>query len=276
MRSASASDMSKLIGSCPVHTAVVKAVGYGWVSCEQVVAKLTDATAAHGRPAVEGVARALLDYEHEGNTVYCRLKPVLHVYCRTLLGPMPSEWDHWWQNADGSDRKGKPEDWPPKLLTPAEQEQAAKAAEASAAKTAPLVAAGLSADSVTEVEQLTTTHGRQLRLILKAAHDMFRVSRPGDPMHAEAIRRMDLIEAEMRRRGNKVPPRPAWTDPYDPDIDRFRQATTVRLRELLDGVRHELTEHLPDSVTYEEALRDVGLIEAELNRRGERGDEPAA
>jgi hypothetical protein len=42
------------------------------------------------------------------------LKPELHINCRQLLGPMPSEWLGWWQKADGSDRKGKPKVWPPR------------------------------------------------------------------------------------------------------------------------------------------------------------------
>jgi hypothetical protein len=35
-----------------------------------------------------------------------------------LLGLMPSEWDTWYRNADGTDRNGKLKDWPPKLRGP--------------------------------------------------------------------------------------------------------------------------------------------------------------
>ena len=50
---------------------------------------------------------------------WCR-EPDEVTYCRGLLGPMPSEWDTWWQNADGSDRTGKPKDWPPTRPGPPE------------------------------------------------------------------------------------------------------------------------------------------------------------
>src|SRR5437764_51077 len=113
MKPARPADIATLVGTCPVHKAVVKAVGYGKVPCREVVATLKEMIGQHGQATVDTVARSLLDYEQHGTTLYALLKPQLHVHCRMLLGPMPSEWGTWWQDADGSDRTDKPKAWPP-------------------------------------------------------------------------------------------------------------------------------------------------------------------
>jgi hypothetical protein len=175
-------------------------------------------------------------------------------------------------------------------------------------------------------------HGRRLRMLLLNEHKHFANHPPGDSIHAEAIRRMDLIEPIMTARGQKVPPRPADPDRgpekraeriqnldgvelmqryftakrileeesehtgvfrktkieydllraecvrrninlpptgYDDPAFVFTRHTTHRLRELLDMSQYELTKYEPDSVTYQEAERDIGLIEAELERRSQ-------
>jgi hypothetical protein len=98
----------------------------------------------------------------------------------------------------------------------------------------------------------------------------------------------------MRRRGNKVPPRPAWTEPYTHPEDEvpagseqsndrpsekigkdasgfrpFSAHTTQRLRELLDVCEYEVAKYGPETVTYEEAARDMALIHDELRQRKE-------
>src|SRR5205085_3529649 len=86
--------------------------------CKDVIDKLKDVIDKHGQPTVDAAAKNLLDYEQHGNVLYAKLKSRLHLHCRMLLGLMPSEWDTWWQNANGTDRKGKPKDWPPVLPGP--------------------------------------------------------------------------------------------------------------------------------------------------------------
>jgi hypothetical protein len=136
-----------------------------------------------------------------------------------------------------------------------------------------------------EVETIRTTHGRRLRELLKGEHDRFQRHRPSEPGHQEAVWRMDLLESEMRRRGNKVPKRPIYREPYAPPADApiaFNPRATVvapvgladvsklsdmRLRELLDMNLRELETNDLDAIMYQEALRDIKLIEAERRRR---------
>jgi hypothetical protein len=47
----------------------------------------------------------------------------------------------------------------------------------------------------------------------------------------------------------------------------FAEQTDKRLLELLDCTQYELTKAKPSSVSFREALRDIGLIAAELQRR---------
>src|SRR5947209_5413651 len=112
--------VSDRISTDPVYRAVVKAVGYGTLPCDAVIEALKDVIATHGQPAVDAAGRDLLEIERHGGEGYARLKPELHNACRMILGPTPAEWPTWWQNADGSDREGKPKDWPPKLPGPPE------------------------------------------------------------------------------------------------------------------------------------------------------------
>ena len=80
----------------------------------------------------------------------------------------------------------------------------------------------------------------------------------------------DLLRAECHRRRINLPP-----TGFDDPAFQFSKHTTHRLRELLDMNQYDLTKSEPDSVTFQEALRDIGFIEAELQRR-DRGELPGA
>ncbi|MFL5330490.1 MAG: hypothetical protein ACJ8C4_16425 [Gemmataceae bacterium] len=72
-----------------------------------------------------------------------------------------------------------------------------------------------------------------------------------------------IAEAEFRRRGLQIP------SDEDPEVAQFRQATSQRLKELLDMCQYELATTDRETITFEEAARDIGFIEAELRRRRE-------
>lgn len=151
-----------------------------------------------------------------------------------------------------------------------------------------------------ELDLIRSMHGRKLRSLLHSQHVLLQNYPPPDATHLETIQRLDMLEAEMLRRGNKVPPRPKMptiespTDDRAEDIDfvaqalantiemetgmecivahpdelrRFAEANTQRLKELLDMAQYEMTAYLPTSVTFQEAARDIALISAELRRR---------
>ena len=94
-----------------------------------------------------------------------------------------------------------------------------------------------------------------------------------------AYREVQRLLAEYERRKTVPPPERAKELPTPPaeepkpqtfDVAGFRdfaKATDHRLKELLDMCQYELTRNDFDTVTYTEAVRDIGLIEAELRRR---------
>ncbi len=286
----------------PAYVELVRMVGYLGIPYpisreqdERLIAK-------YGKEKLIEAADELIDYDRDAKIA--RLKPGVRRLCRQLLGPPPEEWEQFYEGVENP---------PPNPYKPAP----APAGEPVAPD---------------ERELLATMHGRKLRELLLNEHKHFSDHRPGDPVHAEAVRRMDLIEPIMKSRGQKVPPRPAVPtpgvekreerirnlegselmqryftaqrvlesesehtgvyrqtriehdllkaecerrgfnlppSPFEDSPAQFTRATTHRLRELLDINQYDLTKSEPDSVTFQEAVRDIGFIEAELRRRRE-------
>jgi hypothetical protein len=253
-------------------------------------------------------ADELIDYDTDEKIA--KLKPGVRRLCRQLLGVPPEEWDEFYAGIENP---------PPNPYK---------------ARPAPIPTDEPSQPD--ERELLATMHGRRLRELLLNEHRHFVDHKPGDPVHAEAMRRMDLIEPIMKARGQKVPPRPTSADRpvaareerirdlagdelmrryftakrvleeesehtgvfrqtkieydllkaecqrrhfnlpptgFDDPAFAFTRHTTHRLHELLDMNQYDLTKFDPSSVTYQEAVRDIGFIEAELARR-KRPTEP--
>jgi hypothetical protein len=241
MRTAKAPDLDRLITSCPVHKAIVKAVGYGSQPCHEIVEKLKDVVTTHGRAAVDGVATALLDYEQHCTVLYAKLKPVLYVYCRTLLGPMPSEWATWWQNADGSDRKGKPADWPPKLPGPPKlsAEEAALAA-------------------LTTQELSERLHAARRRFIQKRSPQSSK----------KAYADLQRLLAEYARRDRVPPPEPTSFEPQSQETERLGRVSEDQLGCELQAARERYNRFSPGSKAGKEASYKIDLLYAEHQRRG--------
>src|SRR4051794_32505748 len=51
------SDLPFLIGTCPLHQAIIKACGYGKQPCKTILEALKPILARHGQPKVDQVAR---------------------------------------------------------------------------------------------------------------------------------------------------------------------------------------------------------------------------
>src|SRR5206468_805731 len=84
----------------------------------------------------------------------------------------------------------------------------------------------------------------------------------------QARRKRSIATAEASCQTATVPPDCAKPK----DVAGFRDlanATTPRLKEWLDMCEYEMTRSEPGTVTYDEARRDIGLIEGEMRRRGE-------
>jgi hypothetical protein len=261
--------------SDPVYRAIIRAVGYGCLPTTDIVAKLMDVTTTHGRQAVEDAARELLDYETHESVVYGKLKTRLHVFCRGQIGPMPCEWDTWWLNGNGTDRPGKPKVWPPILPGPGKP---APVEEKLAQETQPVEDPFMGSGA--EVELIKATHGRRIRQLLLAQHTLYQNYPPGDPTHEEAVRRMGLLEAELRRRGIKVPPRPVWREPYDPegrerpeDIDLVAEAVAEAIRDETGMECQVQKSEQPGTIPLGRIERVSNLRDEELMRRLARAGE---
>jgi hypothetical protein len=258
--------------------------------------------AKYGKDKLAEASDELIDYDTDEKIA--RLKPGVRRLCRQLLGVPPEEWEQFYEGVENP---------PPNPYRPAP----APADEPAAPD---------------ERELLATMHGRKLRELLLNEYKHFTDHPPGDPVHTEAIRRIDLIEPIMNSRRQKVPPRPTVPTPglekreerirnlegselmqryftsqrvlesesehtgvyrqtkieydllkaeckrrgfnlpptrLDDSPAQFARATTHHLRELLDMNQYELTKYGPDTLTHQEALRDIGFIEDELRQRRE-------
>jgi hypothetical protein len=292
----------------PAYAELVRIVGYQGTAYPFGREEAERLNAKYGTEKMAAAAEELLDRDTAEH--FARLKPGVRLLCRQLLGPTPDERAGFY---DGVEK-------PPPISSAAVQ------------------ATGNVQNQSDERELLQQMHGRKLRELLFGEHKHFTNHPPGDRVHEEAVRRMNLIEPIMTGRGQKVPPRPAVSSTasssrdegiqdlagtelmqryfaakrileeenelsaiyrrtkteydllrsechrrkinlpptgFDDSAFQFTKLTTHRLRELLDMNQSDLTKSEPDSVTFQEALRDIGFIEAELRRR-DRKEPPRA
>ncbi len=237
------------IRTSPLYKSIVKAVGYGQPANTDVITRLKCEIEHYGQQAVSDAAGELLDYEVHGGKHYARIKPELHVHCRMLLGPMPSEWDSWWLNADGTERKGKPKVWPPKLPGPPKVQRPP--------------------DHTKEEEELQRLPFRMLTDRLHAARHKARAFGQETRDGQRAREELDRLEAEYARRRAPAPEAAGGGEPTAaPSEDEGLRRLPLRV--LADRL-HESRQHArtlsPRSEEGKKALAEVETIEAEYRRR---------
>jgi hypothetical protein len=271
----------------PAYAAVVKLVGYKGVPLPMSKEQADELDAKYGREKIVQVSGELLDFDVDGRVA--TLKAEVRTLCLGLLGPSPAEWDEFYQGVvnppQNPYQKALPKKSKPKEKVEEIDLVAAAVADAIQQET------GMTVETKVpnEVEELRAVHGRQLRLLLKGECDRFQRHTPTEFEHKEAVRRMDLIESEMKRRGNKVPERPAYREPYNPG-ERDPKTTIVvpgglgdatklsdkRLGEMIEMNLRELENTEADTICHHDALRDIKLLEAEKRRRTKEGWDGAA
>lgn len=113
---------------------------------------------------------------------------------------------------------------------------------------------------------------RQLVDALHSARQRFNRFPPGTPAGKVASEEIDRLYEEFRRRKLVIPPlkvgngkQPKGRKPLRHGL---RRLATGRLKELLDRCQYETEKVGPDTVTHQEAKREIADIEAELRRRG--------
>jgi hypothetical protein len=285
------------IHSDPALREVVKLVGYNGIPTPIPETDYKRLSEKYGRERIGKASDELV--EIDTTKKFATLKFEVRKLCQAILGPAPEAWDEFYRGITNPPRnpyRGEREeiDVVADTVATAIREETGMGCEVSREPKQP------SPDTDKQPADLNTirkSHGRRLRQLLFVEHEHYRHHAPSHPAHKEAVGRMDLLEAEMRRRGNKVPPRPVWKEPYTPPDDDevpaaqeerngsrhdkigtaaaafrpFAGHTTHRLRELLDMCEYEMAKNGPETVTYEEAARNMALIENELRQREQEG-----
>jgi hypothetical protein len=281
------------IHSDPAYRDIIKLVTYRGMATPISPDDYAGLVERHGKDRLIRASEALVDIDADKKLA--TLKAEVRKHCTAILGPAPEEWDEFYAgvaNPPPNPYRGEREeiDIVAEAIATAIEEETGMGCEVTREPRQP---SPDTAKQPTELDELRQTHGRRLRQLLFAEHDRYRLHAPSDPVHQEVLRRMDSLEAEMRRRGNKVPPRPVWKEPYTPPDDHdvptgteerygrssneiaddgasfrpFAGHTTHRLHELLDMCEYEVAKFEPETVTYQEAARDMALIHNELRQR---------
>src|SRR5438270_5330691 len=101
----------------PAYVALARAIRYATMPCAELRKRIAAAEKEFGIPKLDRVARDILDYDHEGQTLVAELKPHARKLCFGLLGPPPEEAVAFYRNADNS----WPKNTPPEVIEAAEK-----------------------------------------------------------------------------------------------------------------------------------------------------------
>jgi len=171
----------------PAYTELVRLIGHRGVPYPLDKDKAERLNQKYGKEKMQRAVEELIEYDTTAKVA--KLKESVWKFCQALLGPAPDEWDEFYANVT---------DPPPNPYRSVEPQD--RLAEASLPKT--------TATEPTEQEVIRSMHGRELRKLLLNEHHHFQICPAGHHFHEEAVRRMELLEAEMKSRRQRVPPRP--------------------------------------------------------------------
>jgi hypothetical protein len=232
--------------------------------------------AKYGKDRLVKASQELIDIDHKKKIA--TLKTEVRKHCTAIIGPSPEDWHTFYAGIENPPpnpyRQAKPE--------PTEN-------ETTTAPVAPSQQPGMSSedllsklndvalkDNLDDIRKALTMHGpqsRQGRLLKKdlaiAEAEAARRSAELDAV-AEAV--ADAITAETGMGCEVTKPEklnPKTMIVASVGLVDVTMLTDKRLRELLDMNLRELETNDRDTICYEEALRDMKLIEAERRRRDE-------
>lgn len=250
--------LSRRLYSDEAYIAVARAVRYHQLPTNEIVDKLQDDLKKHGREKMDEAARALLDVENG----MAKLKADVRKYCRQLLGPLPEEWDEFYAGVTNP---------PPNPYKPTEKEEPLAVPQSN-------VAADMSSEAL--IRKLSNLELLKLRDECVWAIKHHVKSRKASSFKKALAR----VDAEMKHRGMEDEPTIDHVAEHvagimeeetamnvvvahPQEIEKLAKLTTRRLKELLDMDQIEMAKYGPETVTHQEAAREIGLIEAELARR---------
>lgn len=241
------------IYSDPAYTDVVRLVGYQGEAYPIAEEKIESLNRNHGAAKIAAAMAELVESDPAGTRAM--LKPGVMRLCRGILGPSPEEWDEFYKGVENpppnpyKDRAVSAEGPPHKTRRKNSRKPAHRPANSET-------------ESSSDVRNL---EGVELMKQYFAAKQILEENAEESEAFCQAKPEYDRLKSECRRRDINLPPT-GYDDPAFP----FKKHTTHRLKELLDMSQYELTRYPPDSVTYEEAVRDIGFIETELRRRSQK------
>jgi hypothetical protein len=288
------------IHSDPAYAELVRIVGYQGTAYPIGREQTERLNAKYGKGKMAEAADELIDYD--ATAKFARLKPGIRRLCRGLLGPMPDEWDAFYAGVENP--PPNPYKAPPDPATVASQsnelellqvahgrrlrelllqehkrcaahppgnpahEEAVRRMDLiepimkGRGQKVPPRPAVSDARSPTGDERLRDLAGVDLMQRYFGVKRVLEEESEHSRAYRQAKAQYALLRAECERRNFHVPP-----TGFDDPAFQFGRATTHRLNELLDMNQYDLTKNEPDTVTFQEALRDIGFIETELRRR---------
>jgi hypothetical protein len=266
----------------PALREIIKLVGYRGISVPITDVEYNRLREKFGKERLVRASEELVDIDTENRLA--KLKADVRRLCQAILGPAPEEWDSFYEGIENP---------PPNPYTaepaPTKRKRKSRRTKQEIDVVADAVANAIREETGMNVEVRTPDsledlqlevledqlHNARLRcLTSKTTKAQNRANREVQGPLAEYERRKSVPPPE--RAEESPTPLAAEPKPQTFDVAGFRDfsmATNHRLKELLDMCQYELTRNDFDTVTYKEAVRDIGLIEAELRRRKVEIDE---
>jgi hypothetical protein len=261
------------IYSDPAYAELVRTVGYAGAPYPHGQNELERLNAKYGNDKMRKATQDLIAHDEATDRVI--LRPGVRKRCFGLLGPAPEDEDWYYRHPDGTprerpklvvttgsdaDQHGQTAIDLPQLASSPKRQRRRQANRPQQSQAAPTRSPNEPA--------ITELPGAELMQRYFAAKRTLASETAITGVAWEARMEFDRVFAECRRRGFNLPPDgPNPAPMHDAEAERFRQHTTHRLRELLDMAQYEVSRYDPKTVAHQEALRDIGFIQAELQRR---------
>jgi hypothetical protein len=255
----------------PALRDIIRMVGYLGMPVPITEERYKQLLAKYDKERLVKASQELIDIDTEKKLATIRAEVRKH--CVAILGPAPEDWDTYYEGILNA---------PPNPYT--NQVPVEKPADMSSeALIEKLDDAGLKSlleDARCGLNQCGSksrkARGFKKDIAMAEAEIARRAEEMGMVAHAvaDAIQEETGMGCEVRQQEGKttlvVKEKPTEAAGF---ID-FTTATTHRLKELLDMYQYEQTRSKPGTVTFDDAGRDIGLIEQELRRRETEPEAP--
>ncbi len=264
------------------YIAVARTVRYFTLPCSEVVEKLKDALAAHGREKLDEAAKDLLAIEGTHPNATARLKDDVRKLCWGLLGPDGDQWDEFYANVENP----PPNPYKPAVPKPLdvaplpdsgdsptpdrEPKRYAVPPEMTAEEMIHSLSDPQLAELIAECRWAISHYGlksRKSRPFKKDLHMAEVESTRRHPVSSEEDE-LDIDEVAAALANTiKIETGMECIVAHPEEIQRLQKLPTRKLNDMLDTDLYEVSRYGPETITHQEAAREAALIETELSRR---------